>query len=178
MKNFELTVKGSFIAVIIIVIILWLMGCITPQKAIETLEKNPTIKDVYISANCKPVDSTVYIKGETKTDTIETEGPMVYLTDTIWQNDVIKRVDTVWKKCPPNKIINNTRVDSTKSWQTDKYKIAALEKANLVLEQERNDARAKVKKKQAVINWLLWCLIIIAAVNGFIIWQKIKRKPL
>jgi hypothetical protein len=175
MKNFELTVKGSFIALIIIVIILWLIGCVTPQKAIDTLEKNPTIKDVYISANCKPVDSTVYIKGETKTDTIETEGAVIYLTDTIWESDVITRIDTVRVKCPPNRIIKSERVDSTKSWQTDKIKINQLEKANYILEKERNEITFKSAKQRKLIS-TLWVILSLLALGAlFIAYGKWKR---
>ena len=161
--------------IILFTFIIYLSGCVSPQKAMQVLDRNPEKAAEYCVNKFPPKDSVV-IENSIIFDTLYV-GDVVFDTTFVVLNDTVER--TITKTVP--KIVTKTVTQTKEVYRENtarvkdlQYKLNEAEKDKAVLKDKlvNSEADRDKWKKLAKKRWW-WLLLVIGAAAGWTF-----RKPL
>jgi hypothetical protein len=155
MKKYE---AGILIVFLMLLMLALNWSCKSPEKAIDYLKKKDALSKA--CADNYPVKETVIYKpGDTVTNVIETPGVTITKTDTIYsEGKVIYK--TSYIQCPPSKETTKLIHDTVMTYVENTARIAQLHSALDTKNAEvKKITEEKDKYEKRAGRWWIWLLV-------------------
>lgn len=152
----------------------FLHSCVSVNKAKKVMDRNVWDAAEYCASKFPTVDSVIEIVTVTKYDTVYTEADTLIFIDTVVLNSGEVRIDTIVKKCPPQKTIVKTVIEKQKVVIVDSAKLMACQGEYLAIKSDRDKHKEKSKTRLRNFWISIGANLLLAVALGFVLGKKIN----